>query len=193
MTGRQTRRRWVAAVTMGLAAAGATVAQVSMPLPPLVVTPPVAPTKAYGPPPVAAPIAPPVLAEPLVPPPTLPVEVPPVAPTLPPPILPDVVEAPVVKAVPATTVAMVKPVRPPMAEIIATGPKPVDSSKAFNAAMSEAKAALAKVRDYSGHILLQDRVKGQLQAEQTAELRVRVQPKAMSVKFIAPMRWWAGR
>src|SRR5207244_12270573 len=88
--------------------------------------------------------------------------------------------------VPATTVSITKPAKPALAEIISAGPKAVDATVAFATAMQDAKAAYSKVRDYSGHILLQERLKGELQAEQTAEIRVRAQPKSVAVKFIAP-------
>ncbi len=195
MTGRSMRRRWIAAVTMGLAAASATVAQVSMPLPPIVVTPPVPPAKAVAPV-VPVPAVPPVsIVEPVSPYiedrdpiAIVPVEVapPPTRVVVEPPRMPDVVEPPAIKIVPATPVSLAKPPRPPMAEIIKSGPKPVDSSMAFATAMSDAKAAYAKVRDYSGHMVMQERLQGQLQAEQTAELRMRMMPQSIAVKFIAP-------
>jgi len=157
-------------------------------LPPLVVTPPTPPP----PPAVKREVAPPpCLAKvdlPRVEP--LKIEAPRIGV---PAIEPPKIEAPKIDLppaktviVPATTVSIVKPMKPAIAEIISAGPKAVDASDAFSTALLDAKAAYSKVRDYSGHMLLQERLKGELQAEQTVELRVRAQPKSVAVKFIAP-------
>ena len=55
------------------------------------------------------------------------------------------------------------------------------------AALAEAKAALGKARDYNGHLVRQERVGGKLDAETTAELRVRTAPFAVSIKTTKPL------
>jgi len=149
-------------------------------MPPLVVTPPAAPKKVEPPPKVVKEVAPP--------PPKV-EALPAIVATMPEPpaeAVPPVVEVPPVKAVSATPVSLAKPTRPALAEIIAFGPKPVDASAAFRTALNDAKAAQTKIRDCSGHMLLQERIKGQLQPEQTAELRMKSAPRSIAVKFIAP-------
>jgi hypothetical protein len=52
--------------------------------------------------------------------------------------------------------------------------------------LAEARAAHAKLRDYTCHLVRTERVRGKLQAEQTAELRVCVQPACVNVRVVAP-------
>jgi hypothetical protein len=163
-------------------AASAVFAQVpswpDLPLPPLVVTPPVPPKKETAPAPSRAEETPP--SKPVEPPPVV------ITPVVEPP--PAVIEPPpppkMVEAKPASIVKTVP--KPAIAEIVAAGPKAVDATASFATALAEAKAAHAKVRDYSGHIILQERVKGELQPEQTAEIRVRTSPKAVALKYQSP-------
>jgi hypothetical protein len=154
---------------------------ISVSLPPLVVTPPTPPPsvvvkREVAPPPSVVKAEPPKNETPRIEVPAI------VAPKI------DVPPAPSV-IVPATTVSITrpaKPAKPAIAEIISTGPKVVDATAAFATALQDAKSAYSKVRDYSGHILLQERLKGELHPEQTAEIRIRTQPKSVAVKFIAP-------
>lgn len=53
--------------------------------------------------------------------------------------------------------------------------------------LSESRAALAKTRDYTGHLVRQERVNGALTPEQVAELRVRSQPFTVNVKTTKPL------
>lgn len=52
--------------------------------------------------------------------------------------------------------------------------------------LAESRAAYAKIRDYTCYLIRQERVRGKVLAEQTAELRVRQQPFAISAKVTAP-------
>lgn len=171
MTGQKLRwGRGVAAAALAWMTAGESLGQESpvlAPLPPLVVTPPVPPQRIEPTQPVAPPNVP-----------TQPVA--PVRETAP---QPRIGAAPV-RVVTARPVALTK--KPAIAEIIATGPKAVDAMVSLTGALADAKAAYSKVRDYSGHILIQERSQGQVQAEQTAEVRVRMKPWSVAVKFIAP-------
>ena len=63
---------------------------------------------------------------------------------------------------------------------------PVDALAAFQMSITEMKAAYAKLFDYSGHFVRQERVRGKLMPEQTAELRVKTKPRSIALKFIGP-------
>lgn len=141
------------------------VTPVVAPLPPLVVTPPKV-------------VVPPPKIDDIPPPPPKKKEVAPQP--------PKVETPPTPKVIPATPTSAVKPAKPPLAEIVASGPKSVDASVAFATTLAEAKASHAKLVDYSGHILLQERLRNELQPEQTAEVRIRIAPRAVAVKFLAP-------
>lgn len=65
-------------------------------------------------------------------------------------------------------------------------PKPADGAAALPQALTDARAAYAKVIDYTCHLVRQERVSGTLRPEQTAELRVRTKPLAVNVKVISP-------
>ena len=56
----------------------------------------------------------------------------------------------------------------------------------FTAALLDARSAFARVRDYSCHFLRQERVRGKLLPEQTAELYARTLPHSVALKVIAP-------
>lgn len=62
----------------------------------------------------------------------------------------------------------------------------VDALASFQMSLTEMKVAYAKVFDYSGHFVRQERVRGKLMPEQTAELRVKAKPRSISLKFIGP-------
>jgi Protein of unknown function (DUF1571) len=53
--------------------------------------------------------------------------------------------------------------------------------------LGETKAVLAKTRDYTGHMVRQERVGGRMSVEQVAELRVRMEPLAINVKTVKPL------
>lgn len=65
-------------------------------------------------------------------------------------------------------------------------PTPVKGEEAWAKALAEAKEAYAKTRDYSGYMVRQERIGGKLRDEQTAEIRVRVQPFAVYTLTLAP-------
>jgi len=54
------------------------------------------------------------------------------------------------------------------------------------AMLADGKAAMAKVRDYTCTFTRQERIDGVLGAEQVAEMKVRTQPAAATVKFAKP-------
>ncbi len=62
----------------------------------------------------------------------------------------------------------------------------VDALASFQMSLTEMKVAYAKVFDYSGHFVRQERVRGKLMPEQTAELRVKAKPRSIAMKFIGP-------
>lgn len=61
--------------------------------------------------------------------------------------------------------------------------KPAD---ALSAMLAEARAAHAKTRDYSGTYTRQERINGILSPEQVAEMRFRVNPAGVHVRFARP-------
>ena len=61
--------------------------------------------------------------------------------------------------------------------------KPAD---ALSAMLTDARAAHAKTRDYSGTFTRQERINGTLGAEQVAEMRMRVSPVGVHVRFARP-------
>ena len=63
---------------------------------------------------------------------------------------------------------------------------PIDGAAAFPKMIADAKAAYAKTRDYSGHIVRQERVGGTLLAEESGEIRVRTEPFSVTVKMLLP-------
>lgn len=62
-------------------------------------------------------------------------------------------------------------------------PGQMDLSVRLNA---DAKASFARVKDYIGLFYKQERVNGQLQPEQTVQIRVRQQPFSVYMKWIGP-------
>ena len=62
----------------------------------------------------------------------------------------------------------------------------IDALASFQMSLTEMKVAYAKVFDYSGHFVRQERVRGKLMPEQTAELRVKTKPRSIALKFIGP-------
>jgi len=84
----------------------------------------------------------------------------------------------------------VKPVAPtevvPASARIEIVEPTVKGEEAWAKAFADAKATYAKTRDYSGYMVRQERVGGKLQAEQTAEIRVRVEPFCIYTLTLAP-------
>ena len=68
---------------------------------------------------------------------------------------------------------------PPAAE-------PARVADPLGAMLADGKAAMAKVRDYTCTFTRQERIDGVLGAEQVAEMKVRTQPAAATVKFAKP-------
>lgn len=167
------------------------------------------------PPPAAPATLPPLVSEapkaPAVPPPQAPMAAPPMAPmpsaapTLPPMALPGEVKptAAVVKSPPMNPVNPMAPAMPPTfgavveAKVepktvvpgnasVKVGKPAIDGLAAYSLMLSEAKIALGKINDYSGHVIHQDRVRGKLTGDQTAEIRVKAKPASVSLKYVAP-------
>ena len=76
-------------------------------------------------------------------------------------------------------------ITPVVAKVVTAAPA-IDGATAFPKMIADAKAAYAKTRDYSGHIVRQERVNGVLLAEQSGEIRVRTEPFAIAVKMLLP-------
>ncbi|QEL19100.1 hypothetical protein PX52LOC_06157 [Limnoglobus roseus] len=66
------------------------------------------------------------------------------------------------------------------------GKPAVEGFAAYTMALAEAKMAYGKVSDYSGHVIHQDRVRGKLTPEQTAEIRVKMKPSSISLRYVGP-------
>lgn len=165
-----------------------------------VVPPPVALTPAALPPlapeaPKAAPAVPPPMPPALSPVPMAPM--PSAAPTLPPMNLPgDVKPTAAVAKIPAPPANPMAPAVPPKFETVAAvkppssnvtvGKPAIDGLAAYSMMLAEAKIAYGKVNDYSGHVVHQDRIRGKLTADQTAEIRVKTKPASVALKYVAP-------
>ena len=52
--------------------------------------------------------------------------------------------------------------------------------------LAEAKASFANVRDYTGTVVRQERIAGQLQPEAFIDIRIRQQPFSVCMKWTAP-------
>ncbi len=74
----------------------------------------------------------------------------------------------------------------PVAAKAANGTTPSDGATVFPKMLADAKVAYGKTRDYMGHIVRQERMNGNLQAEQVGEIRVRVEPFCISLKLLSP-------
>jgi outer membrane lipoprotein-sorting protein len=55
--------------------------------------------------------------------------------------------------------------------------------------VADARAAIARIRDYSGTLVKQERINGQLQPEQFIDMRVRQQPFSVALKWTAPKQF----
>ncbi|HJZ53981.1 MAG TPA: DUF1571 domain-containing protein [Gemmataceae bacterium] len=75
---------------------------------------------------------------------------------------------------------------PPKAEPPAATPNAVQTADPLGALLADGKAAYAKVRDYTCTFTRQERVNGVLPPEQVAEMKVRVQPASVYVRFARP-------
>jgi hypothetical protein len=146
-------------------------------------------------PPAQTPVVPSTPATPTIP--AKPVT-PPVMPATPP-------AAPVAPAAPTSPVA---PVTPPASKVpgnippadsepsAVLPPKPSvakitlgkveDGSTSLPKVLVTAREAHGKLRDYAGFLVRQERVQGKLLAEQTCEIRYRVNPMSVSVKVLSP-------
>ena len=79
------------------------------------------------------------------------------------------------------------PVKPlPSVAKVSVSATTTAGTDALPAALADARAAYAKVRDYACHLVRQERVNGVLLPEQTAELRVRAEPLCVNVRTVAP-------
>ncbi len=74
----------------------------------------------------------------------------------------------------------------PVVATVKTAAAPLNGEQAFPKMIADAKTAYGKTRDYSGHIVRQERIGGELLAEQSGEIRVRVEPFCVHVKMLLP-------
>jgi hypothetical protein len=77
----------------------------------------------------------------------------------------------------------VEPVKPASGAAKVEPAKPAD---ALGAMLADARAALGKTRDYTGTYTRQERVGGKLGAEQVGEMKFRVSPVGVYVRFARP-------
>jgi hypothetical protein len=76
-----------------------------------------------------------------------------------------------------------EPIKPASATSVAEMPKPTDP---LGTMVSDARGAHAKMRDYSGTFTRQERLNGSLSAEQVGEMKMRVNPVGVYVRFVIP-------
>ena len=74
----------------------------------------------------------------------------------------------------------------PVARVEAAKPA-LNGAELLPKALADARAALGKTRDYTGHLVRQERVRGKMTPETVAELRVRMEPFAIAVKTTKPL------
>lgn len=75
----------------------------------------------------------------------------------------------------------------PVARVEVAAKPAVVGAELLPKALADAKAVLGKTRDYTGHLVRQERVRGKLAAETVAELRVRMEPFAIDIKTTKPL------
>ncbi len=69
---------------------------------------------------------------------------------------------------------------------VKVGKPAIDGLAAYGMMLAEAKIAYGKINDYSGHVIHQDRVRGKLTPDQTAEIRAKAKPASVALKYVAP-------
>ena len=94
-----------------------------------------------------------------------------------PPDLPAIPKASDPDAVIASSTAVVK---------VTSADPPTNGNDKFPKMIADAKEAHAKIRDYVGHFVRQERVDGVLLPEETGEIRVRCNPFSVDLKVLAP-------
>lgn len=91
------------------------------------------------------------------------------------------------KAEPPAKPKVEKPKEPGTINIsIGATPGVLDNTAKFDAMVTDAKSAYAKISDYSCHFIKQERVRGKLTAEVIHELHARTTPFAAYVKTVQP-------
>jgi hypothetical protein len=85
---------------------------------------------------------------------------------------------------PADTLEPIPPPRP--VAKVSGSTSPVNAELAFPQMLADARSAYSKVRDYTCHLVRQEKINGKLQPEQTCELRVRTQPFSVNLRVMAP-------
>src|SRR5262245_51368356 len=68
-------------------------------------------------------------------------------------------------------------------------PQPPANSEPAAQLIADARASISRIRDYSGTLVKQERIAGQLQPEQFIEMRVRQQPFCVFLKWTAPKQF----
>jgi hypothetical protein len=77
----------------------------------------------------------------------------------------------------------IEPIKPAAAISVADSPRQTDP---LGTMLGEARSALGKLRDYSGTFTRQERLKGTLSAEQVGEMKMRINPVGVYVRFAIP-------
>jgi hypothetical protein len=77
-----------------------------------------------------------------------------------------------------------------LAAVAAAQTPPTASPAELSARLnSDAQASFARVKDYVGMFYKQERINGQLQPEQTIQLRIRQQPFSVYMKWVGPQKF----
>jgi hypothetical protein len=79
-----------------------------------------------------------------------------------------------------------EPVKPASATTAAPSTTPTAKADALTTMLTEARAAYAKTRDYTGTFTRQESLKGVLGPEEVAVMKMRVQPVGVYVRFARP-------
>jgi hypothetical protein len=156
-------------------------------LPTVPATPPVVESKPKPPEMLTTTTTPPVVESKPKPPEKLTTTTTPVAVPTAPPAKKKETEPVAKQAVPPAKAKIEKPKEPGTINIsIGATPGVLDNTAKFDAMVTDAKSAYAKISDYSCHFIKQERVRGKMTAEVIHELHARTTPFAAYLKTVQP-------
>jgi Protein of unknown function (DUF1571) len=84
------------------------------------------------------------------------------------------------------SVALAEPPKTPDSKVKAAGATEVAKADPLATLLADARGAYGKLRDYSGTFTRQERIKGTLGVEQVGEMKMRVSPVGVYVRFARP-------
>ncbi len=90
-------------------------------------------------------------------------------------------------AAPAFAGEPARPAGKPGIKVEVAPSAPADAAAELAKALADAKATLAKARDYTGHLARVEQVRGVTTPETVAEIRVRNEPFAIALKTVRPV------